>query len=128
MSACSWPSSRALFFFLMTPQPPKSTRETTLFPYTTLFRSLEPLQKPLDERRRVRRDTDVVVGAGEQRIGAPDLLRNPRREPVVVHAERLVVAQEGSVEVLTVKENRDLHHAHSNAKACEWWTILDSNQ
>src|SRR5881409_3078910 len=27
------------FFFLMIRQPPKSTRATTLFPYTTLFRS-----------------------------------------------------------------------------------------
>src|SRR6188472_1056573 len=27
------------FFFLMTRRPPRSTRETTLFPYTTLFRS-----------------------------------------------------------------------------------------
>src|SRR5881409_4139159 len=28
-----------LFFFLMLRRPPISTRETTLFPYTTLFRS-----------------------------------------------------------------------------------------
>src|SRR3546814_10397575 len=28
------------FFFLMSPQPPRSTRTDTLFPYTTLFRSL----------------------------------------------------------------------------------------
>src|SRR5881409_4353654 len=27
------------FFFLMPRRPPRSTRETTLFPYTTLFRS-----------------------------------------------------------------------------------------
>src|SRR5881409_4368077 len=27
------------FFFLMIRRPPRSTRETTLFPYTTLFRS-----------------------------------------------------------------------------------------
>src|SRR6188472_4751363 len=27
------------FFFLMMRRPPRSTRETTLFPYTTLFRS-----------------------------------------------------------------------------------------
>src|SRR5881409_100505 len=30
---------RPVFFFLMTRRPPRSTRETTLFPYTTLFRS-----------------------------------------------------------------------------------------
>src|SRR6266487_5263920 len=31
-------ASRVCFFFLMIPRPPRST----LFPYTTLFRSLEP--------------------------------------------------------------------------------------
>src|SRR5881409_4083426 len=31
--------SSCSFFFLMMPRPPRSTRETTLFPYTTLFRS-----------------------------------------------------------------------------------------
>src|SRR3546814_17283147 len=29
-------------FFLMIRRPPRSTRTDTLFPYTTLFRSLEP--------------------------------------------------------------------------------------
>src|SRR5881409_4114774 len=32
-------SFSCLFFFLMIRRPPRSTRETTLFPYTTLFRS-----------------------------------------------------------------------------------------
>src|SRR3546814_9397519 len=31
-----------LFFFLMIQRPPRSTRTDTLFPYTTLFRSLFP--------------------------------------------------------------------------------------
>src|SRR3546814_4303560 len=30
-----------LFFFLMIRRPPRSTRTDTLFPYTTLFRSIE---------------------------------------------------------------------------------------
>src|SRR3546814_5732596 len=30
-----------LFFFLMIRRPPRSTRTDTLFPYTTLFRSVE---------------------------------------------------------------------------------------
>src|SRR3546814_11891030 len=30
-----------VFFFLMIRRPPRSTRTDTLFPYTTLFRSLE---------------------------------------------------------------------------------------
>src|SRR3546814_14135158 len=28
------------FFFLLVPRPPRSTRTDTLFPYTTLFRSM----------------------------------------------------------------------------------------
>src|SRR3546814_17411282 len=32
-----------LFFFLMIRRPPRSTRTDTLFPYTTLFRSLAEL-------------------------------------------------------------------------------------
>src|SRR3546814_14615547 len=35
------------FFFLMIRRPPRSTRTDTLFPYTTLFRSIEP---PADAR------------------------------------------------------------------------------
>src|SRR3546814_15568847 len=31
-----------VFFFLMLPRPPRSTRTDTLFPYTTLFRSSLP--------------------------------------------------------------------------------------
>src|SRR3546814_14453931 len=34
------------FFFLMIRRPPRSTRTDTLFPYTTLFRSLDTAQKP----------------------------------------------------------------------------------
>src|SRR3546814_20986767 len=42
----------SFFFFLMIRPPPRSTRTDTLFPYTTLFRSL---QKILKLRRRGRR-------------------------------------------------------------------------
>src|SRR3546814_5173425 len=38
-----------MFFFLMIRRPPRSTRTDTLFPYTTLFRSVERGQ--LDGRR-----------------------------------------------------------------------------
>src|SRR3546814_9091051 len=31
-----------MFFFLMIRRPPRSTRTDTLFPYTTLFRSVRP--------------------------------------------------------------------------------------
>src|SRR3546814_14931698 len=34
------------FFFLMIRRPPRSTRTDTLFPYTTLFRSMVPAGTP----------------------------------------------------------------------------------
>src|SRR3546814_4889024 len=40
MRLCHRPSSTILVFFLMIRRPPRSTRTDTLFPYTTLFRSL----------------------------------------------------------------------------------------
>src|SRR3546814_2669118 len=35
-----WVSRNVIYFFLMIRRPPRSTRTDTLFPYTTLFRSL----------------------------------------------------------------------------------------
>src|SRR3546814_20087725 len=46
-----------LFFFLMIRRPPRSTRTDTLFPYTTLFRSV----------RRPAADDDLLI-AGLQRL------------------------------------------------------------
>src|SRR3546814_18272064 len=40
-----------LFFFLMIRRPPRSTRTDTLFPYTTLFRSLARGARRLDRPR-----------------------------------------------------------------------------
>src|SRR3546814_19894306 len=39
-------SSFLFFFFLMLRRPPRSTRTDTLFPYTTLFRSLCRIRQP----------------------------------------------------------------------------------
>src|SRR5881392_4384959 len=52
-----------MFFFLMIRRPPRSTQRTTLFPYTTLFRSpLDRLQPalPLDHAARTRRAAPQV--------------------------------------------------------------------
>src|SRR3546814_10785575 len=48
-SSCIISYSYVLFFFLMIRRPPRSTRTDTLFPYTTLFRSL--LFQPQARRR-----------------------------------------------------------------------------
>src|SRR3546814_12658602 len=46
-----------LFFFLMRRRPPRSTRTDTLFPYTTLFRSLLCREERVDVRRAARHVT-----------------------------------------------------------------------
>src|SRR2546430_12171651 len=69
-----------MFFFLMIRRPPRST----LFPYTTLFRSLE-LEPPLGDRAEVRhepeqRDQRVALHLLELvRVGALDRDRKSTR-------------------------------------------------
>src|SRR3546814_14491658 len=49
------------FFFLMIRRPPTSTRTDTLFPYTTLFRSVPLGQVGVGDRLRVRPGEKVPV-------------------------------------------------------------------
>src|SRR3546814_2479934 len=51
----------SLFFFLMIRRPPRSTRTDTLFPYTTLFRSVV----------RIGREEVLRAGAGIGEVAAP---------------------------------------------------------
>src|SRR3546814_11877100 len=69
-------------FFLMIRLPPRSTRTDTLFPYTTLFRSGQaidgPLQLGLDavhDDRRIAGDRRCVVGDEEGAAVGGDLLQ-----------------------------------------------------
>src|SRR3546814_10077267 len=48
-----------MFFLLMIRRPPRSTRTDTLFPYTTLFRSVQ--QRRVDHRRIDARDALAFV-------------------------------------------------------------------
>src|SRR3546814_13799901 len=63
------------FFFLMIRRPPRSTRTDTLFPYTTLFRSiagLEPVSAFIQRQRLYgRKDADQRADRihGQMRIG-----------------------------------------------------------
>src|SRR3546814_4380531 len=56
-------------------RPPRSTRTDTLFPYTTLFRSLEALPEP--QRRRPQRDAGLLlqlaVGGGVEVLAVVDV-------------------------------------------------------
>src|SRR3546814_4444314 len=54
-----------LFFFLMIRRPPRSTRTDTLFPYTTLFRSMLARVEgrvSFDDTVTKLRDADIQVG------------------------------------------------------------------
>src|SRR3546814_4434827 len=72
-------------FFLMRRRPPRSTRTDTLFPYTTLFRSLGPLDRvyfPLPRSR---------LGGGVNPLGAwssETLYRSAGEPPLARRAHR----------------------------------------
>src|SRR3546814_5555050 len=94
----------------MSRRPPRSTRTDTLFPYTTLFRSTEGLQR-LGEvvADGLQRLTDEATGRTERRatlggrgiaglvVLGGDLLQRPslRREPQAVAALAAGVERDG---------------------------------
>src|SRR5881409_4027537 len=78
----TWKQADAFFFFLMIRLPPRSTRETTLFPYTTLFRSRgAAMAVPLGRGRP--RAQRAVTGVGA-------LGRRCAREPPVLSGARVL--------------------------------------
>src|SRR3546814_4050742 len=98
-----------LFFFLMIRRPPRSTRTDTLFPYTTLFRSvyaedkyenasyrsiLSVLAIESDEESAVqfiRRLTySVLIGNGDMHLKNWSLIYPDRRRPILAPAYDLL--------------------------------------
>src|SRR5881628_734782 len=63
------------FFFLMIRRPPRSTRQSTLFPYTTLFRSqLAQRRAEVEIARKQLADTVIHApfdGAIQSRLASP---------------------------------------------------------
>src|SRR3546814_8934523 len=49
--------------------PPRSTRTDTLFPYTTLFRSVSKRQRKVESR--IRRSLPSIVGLERRKRGSP---------------------------------------------------------
>src|SRR2546430_10965914 len=86
-----------LFFFLMIRRPPRST----LFPYTTLFRSLA-----LDERRRL---DQVFPRRGA--VGHPDL--GPEALQVVARVGHVVVAEPEPLARDRDRKSTRLNSSHS---------------
>src|SRR3546814_17574884 len=86
-----------LFLFLMIRRPPSSTRTDTLFPYTTLFRSVDARRAaPLDliEQTRPRAVREEAVGATAQEKGL--LQRVERLVDRPGAGERAVIAALGA--------------------------------
>src|SRR3546814_358587 len=57
-----------LFFFLMIRRPPRSTRTDTLFPYTTLFRSIQAAQARIAIVARMQRAQNVRLAERQEPI------------------------------------------------------------
>src|SRR3546814_4043119 len=83
-------------FFLMIRRPPRSTRTNTLFPYTTLFRSLHGVEL-----------RDVVM----RRVGQPERMRivhqpvHPRSEE---HTSELQSLMRISYAVFCLKQKKNI--------------------
>src|SRR3546814_20197388 len=74
-------SAEGIFFFLMIRRPPRSTRTDTLFPYTTLFRSLPAdgilVGDCIETMRRRRRRRCPASGRSEEHTSElQSLMRN----------------------------------------------------
>src|SRR3546814_6998040 len=76
-----------VIFFLMIRRPPRSTRTDTLFPYTTLFRSLARGTRRRASGR-TRRGKDRGEGACRQGRAAPGFDRGGARRPVEPRRDR----------------------------------------
>src|SRR3546814_8213171 len=73
-----------VFFFLMIRRPPRSTRTDTLFPYTTLFRSIQFVTK-----------TDAAASAGKASMsGNIDLEALCHEKGLRITEQRRIIARE----------------------------------
>src|SRR3546814_10907062 len=88
------------FFFLMIRRPPRSTRTDTLFPYTTLFRSIGRYRTMRAPGLNADQPRERVLLAGE---GRSDRLRVNRRD-VIGFGERVGDYLPVGVKVRDVKD------------------------
>src|SRR3546814_18799732 len=69
-------------------RPPRSTRTDTLFPYTTLFRSLLPFRRRTAfQRRPCRRGPGLALGSWRRRRYRTAFRRAERQHPQQAHLE-----------------------------------------
>src|SRR3546814_5403984 len=93
---------RSGLFFLMIRRPPRSTRTDTLFPYTTLFRSLPPRRADRDDRRLPR------TSSGAR--------RRARRRPEE-HTSELQSLMRSSYAVFSLKKKTDASAVQGGKRA-----------
>src|SRR3546814_12332086 len=82
-----------IFVFLMIRRPPRSTRTNTLFPYTTLFRSLNDVVTAL-ESNNANRGAGYVERSGEQ-----ILIRVPGQAADERDLSQIIITTRGGVPI-----------------------------
>src|SRR3546814_14519072 len=105
----------ALLFFFMIRLPPRSTRTDTLFPYTTLFRSVVAVREGAGDRRLVEQILDIelereIAFAARERDRQIDII--PCFQPVIFGVEHarialaltVIIAAEGQHPVAAFEE------------------------
>src|SRR3546814_16514685 len=83
-------------------RPPRSTRTDTLFPYTTLFRSVEAFE---DQGHRLRRDLQLAVAHLAQHIlaGVRHTLETGQAEKSAGSLDRVHQAEDVDKQLLVVR-------------------------
>src|SRR3546814_6180614 len=84
-----------MFFFLMKRRPPRSTRTDTLFPYTTLFRSLPRIARSAGPR--LWRQSDGVAAGSSDRLRGQ--VRDAHQSSEDDHADRQKRSEEHTSEL-----------------------------
>src|SRR3546814_10172854 len=113
-----------LFFFLMIRRPPRSTRTDTLFPYTTLFRSLPAHARGNQARGRQQHDDRADMGddarSEEHTSELQSLMRisyavfclKQKREDIVIHLGK-------GFTLHTTRQSQHRHRVHDIEKLME---------
>src|SRR3546814_7576877 len=98
------------FFFLMIRRPPRSTRKDTLFPYTTLFRSMavgSPMSRHVVVTLRPRMTDNTTAGA---EMMAPQAIARRSEE----HTSELQSLMRISYAVFCLKKKNLNVHTHND--------------
>src|SRR3546814_17546525 len=95
------------FFFLMIRRPPRSTRTDTLFPYTTLFRSLRGAGRRIERFIRGRRELVEVEVAVLLTLGLEPRLESGRYERSEEHTSELQSLMRISYAVFCLKKKKN---------------------